>query len=104
MFEKYKSYQSATVVWIKDLLRIEDEMVETLRKGITAEHEVVDEAIIEQLSSSRILTRKINHSLKEIAYHQKKIVKASAKYLPVAERATTLYFLLTDLSKLNKMY
>jgi hypothetical protein len=57
------------VVWIKDLLRIEDEMVETLRRGITAEHEVVDEAIIEQLASSRILTKKINHSLKEIAFH-----------------------------------
>ena len=62
-------------------------MVDILGKGITNETDVIDEAIIEQLSSSRILSKRIIHSLKEISFNQKKIFKQSSIYLPVAERA-----------------
>jgi len=46
-------------------------MIEVLRKGVTNEHDVIDDALIEQLSSSRILAKKIVHSLKEIGIKQK---------------------------------
>jgi|Laugresu1bdmlbsd_1035121.scaffolds.fasta_scaffold521915_1 hypothetical protein len=35
----------------------------------------MDEALIESLSSGRILAKKINHQLKEIKHNQKKLVK-----------------------------
>ena len=86
----------------KQLEEIEDKILKLLKeaKGDILE----DENLINVLSEAKNTSKEINIKVKEQEIVEKEIDQARAGYVPVAFRASILYFCVADLSPIDPMY
>ncbi|TMW61529.1 hypothetical protein Poli38472_012720 [Pythium oligandrum] len=86
----------------KTLKEIEDKILYLLQ---TAEGNILDdERLIETLGASKITANKIEEKVREAAVTQQMIAEKRQGYLPVAFRASQLFFSIADLSVIDPMY
>lgn len=88
--------------YIKILKKLENDILESLHSEI----EVIlsDEHLIETLNHSKKTGRQIAENLQKVNKASSKILKSRGIYTPAAYRAALLYFLVSDLSKIEVMY
>jgi dynein heavy chain len=65
---------------------------------------LMNEELINQLDSSQVTAKQVAESMKESAIAQKEISEARSQYIPVAVRASLLYFACSSLVKIDPMY
>ncbi|KAM3873375.1 dynein axonemal heavy chain 11 [Diretmus argenteus] len=63
-----------------------------------------DISLVEQLESTKTTAVHIHHKVVEARENETKINEARELYRPAAERASLLFFIINDLSKINPMY
>jgi dynein heavy chain len=86
----------------KTLKEIEDQILHLLQ---TAEGNILDdERLIETLGASKVTANKIEEKVREAAITQQMIAEKRQGYLPVAFRASQLFFCIADLSVIDPMY
>lgn len=86
----------------KTLKEIEDKILYLLQ---TAEGNILDdERLIETLGASKITANKIEEKVREAAITQQMIAEKRQGYVPVAFRASQLFFCIADLSVIDPMY
>eukprot|EP00466_Bigelowiella_natans_P015986 jgi/Bigna1/46472/estExt_Genewise1.C_40322 len=84
------------------LQEIEDKILDLLKNS---EGDILaDEKLIITLDNSKKTSKEINQQLKEAEVVNKEIDEGRAKYVPVAVRASILYFCIADLAKIDPMY
>lgn len=86
----------------KTLKEIEDQILHLLQN---AEGNILDdERLIETLGASKVTANKIEEKVREAAITQQMIAEKRQGYLPVAFRASQLFFCIADLSVIDPMY
>ncbi|KAL3667786.1 hypothetical protein V7S43_007337 [Phytophthora oleae] len=86
----------------KTLKEIEDQILYLLQ---TAKGNILDdERLIETLGASKITANKIEEKVREAAVTQLMIAEKRQGYLPVAFRASQLFFCIADLTVIDPMY
>ncbi|KAF1789121.1 P-loop containing nucleoside triphosphate hydrolase [Phytophthora cactorum] len=86
----------------KTLKEIEDQILYLLQ---TAKGNILDdERLIETLGASKITANKIEEKVREAAVTQQMIAEKRQGYLPVAFRASQLFFCIADLTVIDPMY
>ncbi|OWZ24775.1 Axonemal dynein heavy chain [Phytophthora megakarya] len=86
----------------KTLKEIEDQILYLLQ---TAKGNILDdERLIETLGASKITANKIEEKVREAAVMQQMIAEKRQGYLPVAFRASQLFFCIADLTVIDPMY
>ncbi|KAM4600952.1 dynein axonemal heavy chain 11 [Polymixia lowei] len=63
-----------------------------------------DISLVEQLESTKTTANHIHYKVAEARENETEINEARELYRPAAERASLLYFIINDLSKINPMY
>ncbi|XP_035799351.2 dynein axonemal heavy chain 11 [Amphiprion ocellaris] len=63
-----------------------------------------DISLVEQLENTKTTAAHIQHKVVEARENETKINEARELYRPAAERASLLFFIINDLSKINPMY
>ncbi|KAK2501218.1 hypothetical protein MC885_000890 [Smutsia gigantea] len=63
-----------------------------------------DTTLVENLETTKHMASEIKEKVREAKITEVKINEARENYRPAAERASLLYFILNDLSKINPMY
>ncbi|KAG7377648.1 hypothetical protein PHYPSEUDO_011184 [Phytophthora pseudosyringae] len=86
----------------KTLKEIEDQILYLLQ---TAKGNILDdERLIETLGASKVTANKIEEKVREAAVTQQMIAEKRQGYLPVAFRASQLFFCIADLTVIDPMY
>ena len=86
----------------KQLLDLEDQILRLLAE---AKGDILDdEQLIDTLASSKVTSEEVNKRVAEAEVVEKEIDLARAGYTVVAERASILYFAISDLSSIDPMY
>ena len=88
--------------YIKILKKLEDDILGSLHNDI--EKILGDEHLIETLSFSKKTGRQIAENLQKVNKSSTKLLKSRGIYTPAAYRASLLFFLVSDLSKIEVMY
>ncbi|XP_071372237.1 dynein axonemal heavy chain 11 isoform X2 [Centroberyx affinis] len=85
-----------------ELKSLEDELLSRL----SAAHGnfLGDISLVEQLESTKTTAAHIHYKVVEARENETKINEARELYRPAAERASLLFFIINDLSKINPMY
>ncbi|XP_032374898.1 dynein heavy chain 11, axonemal isoform X1 [Etheostoma spectabile] len=85
-----------------ELKRLEDELLSRL----SAAHGnfLGDISLVEQLENTKSTAAHIQYKVAEARENETKINEARELYRPAAERASLLFFIINDLSKINPMY
>ncbi|XP_064157010.1 dynein cytoplasmic 2 heavy chain 1 isoform X2 [Anguilla rostrata] len=84
------------------LAKLEESLLETLA---TAQGNILEnKELIESLNQTKSSSALIQESLTESHRLQASLDQERDAYLPLAESASTMYFVITDLSKINNMY
>ncbi|KAI3360460.1 hypothetical protein L3Q82_002355 [Scortum barcoo] len=85
-----------------ELKRLEDDLLNRL----SAAHGnfLGDISLVEQLENTKTTAAHIQHKVVEARENETKINEARELYRPAAERASLLFFIINDLSKINLMY
>ncbi|KAJ8027756.1 Cytoplasmic dynein 2 heavy chain 1 [Holothuria leucospilota] len=84
------------------LAELEESLLETLAK---AEGNILEnKALLDSLNKTKSSSQTISNSLTESVQLQASLDQERAAYLPLAENGSTLFFVISDLSKLNNMY
>ncbi|KAJ8280434.1 hypothetical protein GJAV_G00054510 [Gymnothorax javanicus] len=84
------------------LAKLEESLLETLA---TAQGNILEnKELIESLNQTKSSSALIQESLSESHRLQASLDQERDAYLPLAESASTMYFVITDLSKINNMY
>uniref|UniRef100_A0A8C4S1T6 Uncharacterized protein n=1 Tax=Erpetoichthys calabaricus TaxID=27687 RepID=A0A8C4S1T6_ERPCA len=84
------------------LQELEDKSLMLLQK--TEGHILDDQDLIDTLQNLKITSKEIINRVQISENTEQKIEQTRVKYLPVANRAATLYFVVADLVELNYMY
>ena len=63
-----------------------------------------DTSLVENLETTKRTAAEIEEKVKEAIVTEKKINEAREHYRPAAARASLLYFILSDLNKINPLY
>ena len=63
-----------------------------------------DQALIDTLSASKVKSNEISQKVQEAEVTEKEIDVARRNYVPVAERASILFFCVSDLANVDPMY
>ena len=83
------------------LKKVEDQILDLLSGG----HQLLeDEGVIQQLDTSKRLADDIEKKQADIEDSQRVCDKTMAKFLPVAQRASGLFFCVTELAHVDPMY
>ncbi|XP_066570660.1 dynein axonemal heavy chain 11 [Amia ocellicauda] len=85
-----------------ELKRLEDELL--TRLSAAEGNFLGDTVLVEKLESTKRTAAEIESKVVEAKENEKKINEAREIYRPAAERASVLYFIINDLSKINPMY
>uniref|UniRef100_A0A8C9S5I7 Cytoplasmic dynein 2 heavy chain 1 n=1 Tax=Scleropages formosus TaxID=113540 RepID=A0A8C9S5I7_SCLFO len=84
------------------LAKLEESLLETLA---TAQGNILEnKELIESLNQTKSSSALIQESLSESHHLQASLDQERDAYLPLAESASKMYFVITDLSKINNMY
>ncbi|KAF2973673.1 hypothetical protein EK904_004515 [Melospiza melodia maxima] len=84
------------------LAKLEDSLLETLA---TSQGNILENKdLIESLNQTKASSALIQESLAESSRLQSFLDKERDAYLPLAESASKMYFIISDLSKINNMY
>uniref|UniRef100_A0A672FSM8 Cytoplasmic dynein 2 heavy chain 1 n=1 Tax=Salarias fasciatus TaxID=181472 RepID=A0A672FSM8_SALFA len=84
------------------LAQLEDSLLETLA---TAQGNILENSeLIDSLNQTKASSALIQESLQESHRLQASLDQERDAYLPLAESASKMYFVITDLSKINNMY
>ncbi|XP_063970614.1 cytoplasmic dynein 2 heavy chain 1 [Lytechinus pictus] len=84
------------------LAQLEESLLETLAK---AEGNILEnKALLESLNKTKESSQTITQSLVESVQLQESLDQERAAYLPLAENGSALFFVISDLAKLNNMY
>lgn len=89
---------------LKDLQTIEDTILSMLTKSQSFEALIDDEGLINELGTSQVKATDIKKKREESEKTEKQIDETRQKYKPVAERASLLFFCITDLAYVDSMY
>ncbi len=89
---------------LKDLQTIEDNILSMLTKNQDFDSLIDDEGLISELGTSQVKATEIKKKREESEKTEKQIDETRQKYKPVAERASLLFFCITDLSNVDNMY
>ena len=84
------------------LKKLENDILNSLHKDIEAI--LSDEFLIETLNNSKRTARQIAENLGKVNKASTKLLRSRGIYTPAAYRAALLYFLISDLSKVEVMY
>ncbi len=87
----------------KQLQQLEEQILRTLHQHATADI-LEDDDIVNALTASKTAARDVNDRVKETEVVEKEIDEKRAQYLPVAQRASLLYFAIADLCMIDPMY
>uniref|UniRef100_A0A8D3CJW0 Dynein axonemal heavy chain 11 n=1 Tax=Scophthalmus maximus TaxID=52904 RepID=A0A8D3CJW0_SCOMX len=85
-----------------ELKRLEDDLLSRL--SAACGNFLGDISLVEQLENTKTTAAHIQHKVVEARENETKINEARELYRPAAERASLLFFIITDLSKINPMY
>jgi dynein heavy chain len=86
----------------KQLKELQDKVLKLLAD---ATGDILDnETLIETLAQSKQTSEEINEALEEAAIVEKEIDESRASYVPVAERASVLYFTIANFGMVDPMY
>ncbi|KAF7658249.1 hypothetical protein LDENG_00015570 [Lucifuga dentata] len=85
-----------------ELKRLEDELLSRL--SAAHGHFLGDISLVEQLENTKSTASHIQYKVVEARENETKINEARELYRPAAERASLLFFIINDLSKINPMY
>mmetsp|Transcript_21854 Transcript_21854/g.21015 ORF Transcript_21854/g.21015 Transcript_21854/m.21015 type:complete len:292 (+) Transcript_21854:3966-4841(+) len=88
--------------YIRILKQLENDILYSLHKDI--ESILADEFLIETLNNSKKTAKQIAENLQKVNKASTKILRSRGIYTPAAYRAALLYFLVSDLSKIETMY
>ena len=89
----------------KDLLNIEDNILQSLSQGNGGIAELLlDETLINQLQNSKKFASEINARIQDSKITEEQIDKTREGYRSVAYRASLLFFCIIDLSGIDPMY
>ncbi|XP_071483964.1 LOW QUALITY PROTEIN: cytoplasmic dynein 2 heavy chain 1-like [Diadema antillarum] len=84
------------------LAQLEESLLETLAK---AEGNILEnKVLLESLNKTKESSQTITKSLVESVQLQESLDQERAAYLPLAENGSSLFFVISDLAKLNNMY
>ncbi|XP_022103094.1 cytoplasmic dynein 2 heavy chain 1-like isoform X1 [Acanthaster planci] len=84
------------------LAELEESLLETLAKS---EGNILEnKALLESLNKTKESSQTISNSLEESVNLQASLDQERSAYLPLAENGSTLFFVISDLAKLNNMY
>nr|XP_051697525.1 dynein axonemal heavy chain 17 [Oryctolagus cuniculus] len=84
------------------LKELEDSLL--ARLSAASGHFLGDTALVENLETTKHTASEIEEKVQEAKITETKINEARENYRPAAERASLLYFILNDLSKINPIY
>ncbi len=88
--------------YIKILKSLEEEILDSLSHDIDT---ILSNAkLVETLQTSKRTSRQIGENLQKVNKSQAILLKSRGIYTPAAYRAAILYFLVSDLSKIEYMY
>lgn len=90
------------LTYIKVLKELEDKILESLSRDI--EGLLGDESLIATLTESKKTSKQIGQNLQVVNRASIVLLKSRGIYTPAAFRAAVLYFLVSDLSKVEQMY
>eukprot|EP01012_Entosiphon_sulcatum_P008694 TRINITY_DN14772_c0_g1_i1.p1 TRINITY_DN14772_c0_g1~~TRINITY_DN14772_c0_g1_i1.p1 ORF type:complete len:4302 (+),score=681.03 TRINITY_DN14772_c0_g1_i1:35-12907(+) len=99
--EKKQKYVQQSAINKSKLKAIEDEILKNLS---TETNLLENEEVINTLDSSKIVADEISAKQVEIENAEAKSDKTRNKFLPVASRASALFFCITDLANIDPMY
>ncbi|KAK7886266.1 hypothetical protein WMY93_025887 [Mugilogobius chulae] len=85
-----------------ELKRLEDDLL--TRLSAAEGNFLGDISLVEQLENTKTTAALIQHKVVEARENETKINEARELYRPAAERASLLFFIINDLSKINPMY
>ncbi|XP_051791984.1 LOW QUALITY PROTEIN: dynein axonemal heavy chain 11 [Erpetoichthys calabaricus] len=85
-----------------ELKRLEDELL--TRLSAAEGNFLGDTVLVENLETTKQTAAEIEHKVIEAKENEIKINEARELYRPAAQRASVLYFIINDLSKINPMY
>ncbi|XP_071325394.1 dynein axonemal heavy chain 11 isoform X2 [Trachinotus anak] len=85
-----------------ELKRLEDDLLSRL--SAACGNFLGDISLVEQLENTKSTAAHIQYKVVEARENETKINEARELYRPAAERASLLFFIITDLSKINPMY
>ncbi|XP_034030917.1 dynein heavy chain 11, axonemal [Thalassophryne amazonica] len=85
-----------------ELKRLEDDLLSRLSSAHG--HFLGDISLVEQLETTKNTAAHIQYKVVEARENERKINEARELYRPAAERASLLFFIISDLSKINPMY
>ncbi|XP_075576162.1 dynein axonemal heavy chain 17 isoform X2 [Pelecanus crispus] len=85
-----------------NLKELEDSLL--ARLSAAAGHFLGDTALVENLETTKRTAMEIEEKVKEAKVTEVQINVARENYRPAAERASLLYFILSDLNKINPIY
>ncbi|XP_028280327.1 dynein heavy chain 11, axonemal isoform X1 [Parambassis ranga] len=85
-----------------ELKRFEDDLLSRL--SAAQGNFLGDISLVEQLENTKTTSAHIQHKVVEARENETKINEARELYRPAAERASLLFFIINDLSKINPMY
>ena len=89
---------------MKELQEIEDKVLSMLTKNQDFDQLIDDEGLINTLASSQVTANDIKKKKEESEKTEKQIDDTRQNYKPVAERASLLFFCITDFSNVDSMY
>ncbi len=89
---------------LRDLQLIEDNILQMLTKNQDFDALIDDEGLINALAASQANANDIKKKREESEKTEKQIDETRQKYKTVAERASLLFFCITDLSNVDNMY
>ncbi|XP_071846316.1 cytoplasmic dynein 2 heavy chain 1-like isoform X2 [Apostichopus japonicus] len=84
------------------LAELEESLLETLANSVG--NILENKALLDSLNKTKSSSQTISSSLTESVQLQTSLDQERAAYLPLAENGSTLFFVISDLSKLNNMY
>ncbi|KAG7460463.1 dynein heavy chain 11, axonemal-like isoform X1, partial [Solea senegalensis] len=85
-----------------ELKQLEDDLLSRL--SAAGGNFLGDISLVEQLENTKTTAAHIQHKVVEARENETKINEARELYRPAAERASLLFFIISDLSKINPMY
>uniref|UniRef100_A0A665V5K8 Dynein, axonemal, heavy chain 11 n=1 Tax=Echeneis naucrates TaxID=173247 RepID=A0A665V5K8_ECHNA len=85
-----------------ELKRLEDDLLSCL--SAACGNFLGDISLVEQLENTKTTAAQIQYKVVEARENETKINEARELYRPAAERASLLFFIISDLSKINPMY
>ncbi len=85
------------------LTEVEDAMLDGLSRAST-QRLLDDETLISSLSQAKLTATNMQLQLAETTNTQRKINQLRSTYIPLASRGVLLFFMLSDLHKLDQMY